>query len=58
MSKEPSDKMRETNVKFYDIINSEDWDTQFNNIDERQDSILQLLENLNLKNKYVVDKIG
>tara|TARA_R100000808_G_C2036879_1_gene78198 strand:- start:16 stop:288 length:273 start_codon:yes stop_codon:yes gene_type:complete len=23
---EPSDKMRETNVKFYDIINSEDWD--------------------------------
>lgn len=34
MSKEPSDKMRETNVKFYDIINSEDWDTEFNNIDE------------------------
>jgi len=31
---------------------------QFNNIDERQDSILQLLENLNLKNKYIVDKIG
>ena len=25
MSKEPSDKMRETNIKFYDIINSEDW---------------------------------
>ena len=25
MSKEPSDKMRETNIKFYNIINSEDW---------------------------------
>lgn len=25
MSKEPNDKMRETNIKFFDIINSEDW---------------------------------
>ena len=25
MAEKPSDKMRETNTKFYDIINSENW---------------------------------
>ena len=34
---EPSDKMRETNVKFYDIINSEDWDLDnFEIVEEEQ----------------------